>query len=399
MAKQEDQPQASNGSKVYTLPLSATSLVAAGAVIALLVAVFALQIAILSKTCPACDTTPTTGSINDLQAILSAQVNTSFDHTRNFNTILETTGNSTLKLIRIVNALSKVHNTSTSTAQVADSIHQVVKELLQLDQSSRVPTSCQQIKEQQPNSPSGVYVLALASDQQTCTYKAYCNMDQLCGSAGWRRIAYLDMSDATQSCPSGLTLYQFGGVRACGRPESNVGSCASVQFPSNNISYSQVCGRVVGYQYDSPEAISNVTGANRNDLNSYYVDGVSITRGSPRKHVWTLMADTVHHFCPCSSLWPGNSTVVQSFVGDHYFCEAGVVNTGTTGVYFPDDPLWDGQGCDSSEKNCCLAPGIPWFHRDYGDTTTTDYIELRVCADEKRSNEDTPVGYYEIYVK
>ena len=107
----EDRPQASNGSKVHTLPLSAASLVAAGAVIALLVAVFALQIAILSKTCPARDTNTTIGSINDLQAILSAQVNTSFDHTRNFNTILETTGNSTLKLIRIVNALSKVHNT------------------------------------------------------------------------------------------------------------------------------------------------------------------------------------------------------------------------------------------------------------------------------------------------
>ena len=29
---------------------------------------------------------------------------------------------------------------------------------------------------------------------------------------------------------------------------------------------------------------------NHNDINSYYVDGVSITRGSPRQHVWTLMA-------------------------------------------------------------------------------------------------------------
>ena len=26
-----------------------------------------------------------------------------------------------------------------------------------------------------------------------------------------------------------------------------------------------------------------------NDINSYYVDGVSITRGSPCQRVWTLM--------------------------------------------------------------------------------------------------------------
>uniref|UniRef100_A0A1X7T8T2 Uncharacterized protein n=1 Tax=Amphimedon queenslandica TaxID=400682 RepID=A0A1X7T8T2_AMPQE len=47
------------------------------------------------------------------------------------------------------------------------------------------------------------------------------------------------------------------------------------------------------------------------------------------------------------------------------------------------------------EATCCAASGIPWFHRDYGSTTTTDYIELRVCG---YTNEDTPVSFYEIYV-
>ena len=367
-------------------------------VITLLVAILAIQIAELSSSsCPVCDTTMTAEKLNALHATLNRQANTSYNNSRDVNTILGTVRNSAQRLTSIVDTLSNLQDTGTSTANVANAIQQVVQDLE--SQTCAIPSSCEQLKLQRPNSPSGMYTLAVTSGIFTCTFDAYCNMDQLCGSSGWRRVAYLNMSDATQSCPSGLTLYQFGGVRACGRPESNVGSCASVQFPSNNISYSQVCGRVVGYQYDSPEAISNATGANRNDLNSYYVDGVSITRGSPRQHIWTLMADTVHHFCPCASVSPGNSTVVQSFVGDHYFCEAGAVNTGTTGIYFPDDPLWDGQGCDPSETNCCLAPGIPWFHRDYGDTTTTDYIELRVCGDERRSNEDSPVGYYEIYVK
>ena len=75
-------------------------------------------------------------------------------------------------------------------------------------------------------------------------------MEELCGSGGgWTRLAYLDMTDSTENCPSGFKLYQSGGVRACGRPTSSGGSCVSVQFPSNGISYSQVCGRVVGYQY------------------------------------------------------------------------------------------------------------------------------------------------------
>uniref|UniRef100_A0A1X7UYG2 Uncharacterized protein n=1 Tax=Amphimedon queenslandica TaxID=400682 RepID=A0A1X7UYG2_AMPQE len=55
--------------------------------------------------------------------------------------------------------------------------------------------------------------------------------------------------------------------------------------------------------------------------------------------------------------------------------------------------------CGSLESLCCNVPGIPWFHRDYGSTTTTDYIELRVCGDEKTTNEDVPVSFYELYVK
>ena len=63
------------------------------------------------------------------------------------------------------------------------------------------------------------------------------------------------------------------------------------------------------------------------------------------------------------------------------------------------DPLWDGKKCGSLEAPCCTAPGLPWFHRDYGTNTTTDYIELRVCGDQGSNNEDSPVSFYEIYVK
>ena len=79
-------------------------------------------------------------------------------------------------------------------------------------------------------------------------------MDELRGSGGgWTRLAYLNMTDSTENCPSGFKLYQSGGVRACGR-SVDASSCTSVQFPFNGISYSQVCGRAVRYQYGTPDA-------------------------------------------------------------------------------------------------------------------------------------------------
>ena len=195
-------------------------------------------------------------------------------------------------------------------------------------------------------------------------YSTYCNMGTLCSSGGgWTKLAYLDMSDATQNCPSGFRLYQSGGVRACGRPVTNSGSCVSVQFPSNGISYSQICGRVTGYQYGSTDAVSESV----NNINSHYLDGVSITHGSPHQHVWTQYAGVSSEYndygnaCPCAG-----GTSPQSFVGNNYFCESGTSNRYNFNGLFTSDPLWDGQGCSGLEIPCCNAAGLPWFHRDYG---------------------------------
>ena len=180
-------------------------------------------------------------------------------------------------------------------------------------------------------------------------------------------------------------------------------SCASVRFPSNGTKYSQICGRVVGYQYGTTNAMRQrhriLHDVISRAINGSYVDGVSITRGSSRQHVWTFASGSTdtgtdtRATCHCTN---GN----QSFIS-HYFCESGNhnENNDATNILYTSDPLWDGQGCGPIEVPCCSAPGIPWFHRDYGSTTSTDYIELRVCGDQGTDNEDVPVGYYEIYVK
>ena len=191
-------------------------------------------------------------------------------------------------------------------------------------------------------------------------------MDTLCGSGGgWTRLAYLDMTVSTQNCPSGFRLYQSGRVRACGRPGSSA-SCASVQFPSNGISYSQICGRVTGYQYRSTDAF-HLKGwgvSHHNNINSYYVEGVSITRGNLCQHVWTLAcgisdgySNYAHAICPCMT---GSAQSVPFFVGSHYFCESGNHNFDYRPVLlYTSDPLWDGKGCRPLEAPCCTAPGLP----------------------------------------
>ena len=95
------------------------------------------------------------------------------------------------------------------------------------------------------------------------------------------------------------------------------------KFPSYSISYSQVSGRVVGYQYGSTDAVIYLVVMNRTLRHQhYYVDGISLTHGSPCQHIWTFMAgayDNVQNSkfnCPCTQ---GSAQTVQSFVGIDYF--------------------------------------------------------------------------------
>ena len=298
-------------------------------------------------------------------------------------------------LTSIVNTLSNLQDTSTSTAGVVDDILLIAQELLVLhNDSTALPTSCNQLKSQYPISPSGYYVLASANG--SATYTAYCNMGLLCGSGGgWTRLAYLDMSDSSQNCPSGLQYYSSAGLRTCGKKNTTGATCDSVQFSSNGISYSQVCGRVVGYQYGTPDAVHPPT----QNIDSVYLDGVSITHGgSPRQHIWSLLVG-VHsnksYFdnCPCAG---GDNP--QSFIGNDYYCESANPTDSWDPVFYSTDPLWDGKGCDAAEAGCCSDSRLPWFNKTL-NATTTDYLEMRVCVDQGTHTEDIKLTFYELYVK
>ena len=116
--------------------------------------------------------------------------------------------------------------------------------------------------------------------------------------------------------PGILREYGANGIRVCGRPTSNTGSCSSVYCMFlYSEPYSSVCGRVTGYQFASTSAAQGTAGRS---INTYYVDGVSLTYGTPRNHVWTFMTGLVdntpsksYHRCPCA---PGSSQKFPSFL-------------------------------------------------------------------------------------
>uniref|UniRef100_A0A1X7SHR3 Fibrinogen C-terminal domain-containing protein n=1 Tax=Amphimedon queenslandica TaxID=400682 RepID=A0A1X7SHR3_AMPQE len=252
--------------------------------------------------------------------------------------------------------------------------------------SSLSRRSCAEVLEHSPNSLSGCYNL---SDPNGQPHSVYCHMDNLCNSGGgWKLVTKLDMTNINENCPTGLRLYHRDGGRACGRQESATRSYSRTIFPVN-YEYSQVCGKVIGYQKGHPDGpVGN--------------DRVSLTHGTTRSHIWSFLAapSEVHikfSNCPCSS---DGAVDVPSYIGSDYYCES--ARTSLDPLYldrlFTDDPLWDGKNCNFNEAACCKRPLIPWFHKNLG-YTTTDYIEMGFYFNEGTHDEDSPVFQYEIYVK
>jgi hypothetical protein len=218
-----------------------------------------------------------------------------------------------------------------------------------------------------------------------------------CGDGLWYRVAYLNMTDPSQQCPLTWREYNTSGVRACGRPESEsddiTGSCPST-FYRINRQYSRVCGRVTGFQVGSPDSF-NPTCAKST------MDGIVISHGASQHHIWSYIAgasessSSIHPSsnCPCSST--AGAHPMQS-IGNNYYCESGNPTNRFPNRFYPNDPLWDGQQCEGTCCNGTKTP--PWFSVQLL-THTTDRIEVRICADEPTSNEDTPIELLEIYVQ
>ena len=143
-----------------------------------------------------------------------------------------------------------------------------------------------------------------------------------CRGTGWTRVAYLNMSDPQQTCPSNWNL-TTSPVRGCGRSSTASRTCDSVVYPVNGLTYSRVCGRITGYQKAWSEGFSSSFSST--NIEAAYVSGISLTHGPPgtRQHVWTFVGaendvDVNTYNCPCSNsniTWPHYT---PSFLGNDY---------------------------------------------------------------------------------
>ena len=154
------------------------------------------------------------------------------------------------------------------------------------------------------------------------------------------------MSERSQRCPGGFEQVS----EACRRSSSRSG-CSSITFESHGNEYKKVCG-TVGTRCQGSTNGFECPGCG---LNGVYVDGISITYGhhSERKHLWTIASK-------CHSI--GESP--NGFVGKSF-------------SYQTRDPV-----------SFCTDLSRP----------TTENLEVRICRDQARANEDVEVEIIQLCI-
>jgi len=135
---------------------------------------------------------------------------------------------------------------------------------------------------------------------------------------------------------------------------------------------------------------------------STYVDGLSLTHGHPKKHIWTFAAaiNDVDNIPVYMSLYSSRSVsnCHSCIRWNDYSCDTG--NHGTSWIndhFYGDDPLWDGAGCGVT-GTCCSFNTPPWFTKQL-PSSTDDPIELRNCGDQGLGNENIGIKLLEVYVQ
>lgn len=259
--------------------------------------------------------------------------------------------------------------------------------------------SCGKIHEVEPSASSRNYWLK--GESEVNPGKIYCDfefepplgLDALVFNnskmeAGWMRLVDFDMRRAHSKCPEGL-LQVDSPRKACGNSGGH--GCNSLTFTTHGVPYQKVCGMAVGYQHNTPDAFYRYGCPTcENNIDAAYLDGISITYGTPRTHIWSYAAvwtedHPVHPpRCPCI-----DDTDLQTpdFVGQDYYCERGST-----------DELWDGKGCDAVETSCCQHPDLPWFCKELAEPTTED-VEVRLCVDQGTNDENVYVEVMQLYVQ
>ena len=207
------------------------------------------------------------------------------------------------------------------------------------------------------------------------------------------RVADINMTRPYEDCPAWFRKITASDKSMCG---GRGASCISTTFSLHGLQYSRVCGKIIGYQFSTPDVFRRWE-----SIDNVFVDGIVLTHGYPRTHIWTFAASasqyiTDQYACPCNSV-SSTGSIPLYYVGNDYFCDSGHrYNTTSPATYLTNDPLWDGAGC--VRGSCCTFNSPPWFCKTLAHPNTDD-IELRLCVSEQLSNEDILFETVQLYVQ
>ena len=192
-----------------------------------------------------------TQQLSDSNTMLQQQLTTLHNQTQQLsdsNTMLQQ------QLTTLHNQTQQLSVSSTLLQQQHYELHEDVLGVF----SSFPAASCAALP---PSSPSGYYWVSNSNDSPTLVY---CTMS--CGTltGGWMRVEFLNMTNSSHQCPSGLMEHNdSSNIRTCVRNEAS-GGCSSVELSTANIQYSTVCGRITAYQVGSTDDFR----VPNNDINS-----------------------------------------------------------------------------------------------------------------------------------
>ena len=238
--------------------------------------------------CPITEQSNSRDTINDLMQLVLTKQLLSVDFSSSCSPSQPSTCNNEAiqqAIEELQETIDAFNNSITAQAQqiseMADSIDSLTNAVSNIsclgvsNEDDSLPSSCEAIHKKWLNNPSGYYNI---TSNNGSVHQVYCHMESLCNSTGgWMRIANLNMTDSECNCPDGFSLYSKGGVHACGRPATSSGSCVGTIFSSSGIKYSQVCGKFTGYQIGYTDGTADRTSSIKNNINTYYVDGVSLS--------------------------------------------------------------------------------------------------------------------------
>ena len=223
--------------------------------------------------------------------------------------------------------------------------------------------SCQAIHLLLPFAMSGYYWVRSSNGSSV---QVYCEMTMKCDgiNVGLLRVALLNNDNRGEHLTTSTTSSD-----QC--IQSNVTpGCSHTYFSPMNITYSHICGTIEGYGLETVDGFGRYLYNPQQYLrpvnptiNDNYVDGISLTYGEmpSTKHIWTFVANTR---ADCLRNTPG-------FAINSVSC---------------------------LPNSCSSAGGCSrHFFKPLQQTTSED-IEMRLCRDQGRSDEDVAIKHVEIYV-